>query len=445
MIRVLSLSLREFRANWRRNAVFGTILLVSVGVQLYTALAAAASTAAVQTYGAAVYGYAETYRATLDTSLTTAELHRFNERLAEIGSSYPWFRPATAVDLQGYVRVNATPDPAIATPLSLRLVSPDWRLLTPSIPDSDVWRSVSSNRRMGAALMLEQATAARLQFPGPQAATILVNASDIVGQGSTATGDAGGSNSADPDNGGAQASAGPGGAAAGAPPERASSSANIARIAVADVPIFGTYEEPNKSLAADALGNQILLDLVHAGPQPVQLFWRCTGQRCADSSGLLSMAAATVGTTVGGTQRIDLTNQFRPVLEQQKRDGNRFALIVLVLGGVAVAIVSTAFVEVRAPQFATLRALGATRPAVGAIALIENLCTALVVGVAAVCLGWFATFLDPNWFNRIPQVRLTDLAVPVAVYGKTVALTLLVGLLSGLVPALRAYRSVRTH
>jgi len=55
-----------------------------------------------------------------------------------------------------------------------------------------------------------------------------------------------------------------------------------------------------------------------------------------------------------------------------------------------------------------------------------------------------ATRADPNRFNQIPEVRLEALTVPVSVYAQTALITLAVGLLTGLVPALRAYRSVRT-
>jgi putative ABC transport system permease protein len=142
--------------------------------------------------------------------------------------------------------------------------------------------------------------------------------------------------------------------------------------------------------------------------------------------------------------RVDTVGQIVPILAQQRRDGQRFAAIVLLLGMLAVAFVATAFIEVRAPQFATLRALGASRPAIGAIALLENLFTAATVGVLAAGLGLAAGYLNPNLFNQLPQVRLERMEVPVALFARTVGLTLLIGLVTGLAPALRAYRSVRT-
>jgi hypothetical protein len=51
--------------------------------------------------------------------------------------------------------------------------------------------------------------------------------------------------------------------------------------------------------------------------------------------------------------------------------------------------------------------------------------------------------IDPDSFNQISQITLARLDVPVSVYAQTVALTLLTGLVTGLAPAVRAYRSVR--
>jgi putative ABC transport system permease protein len=150
-----------------------------------------------------------------------------------------------------------------------------------------------------------------------------------------------------------------------------------------------------------------------------------------------------VGASSGPERRIDQLDQFRPVLAQLQRDGERFSIVVLILGSFAVAIVSTAFVEVRTPQLTLLRAMGATRGAVSATALLENLFTAALVGTIAVLLGVTASYLDPNRFNQISQIELKELSLPVVLYTKTVLLTLFIGLLTGLAPAVRAYRAVR--
>ncbi|GAB3834884.1 ABC transporter permease family protein [Dactylosporangium cerinum] len=210
------------------------------------------------------------------------------------------------------------------------------------------------------------------------------------------------------------------------------------------MPVFGTYTELNKAFTTGGLVNQNILSLAHATPRPVQISWRCDPARCPDTFGLIRTAAQVVGGRPQDAQRVDNVGQILPILTAQRRDGQRFAAIVVLLGMLAVAFVATAFIEVRAPQFATLRALGASRSAIGAIALLENLFTAATVAVLAAGLGLAAGFLNPDLFNQIPQVRLDRMQVPVALYAQTVALTLFIGLLTGLAPALRAYRSVRT-
>jgi hypothetical protein len=431
-MRVVRLAFREFRFNWHRNAIFGSILFVSICVQLFTAMSAAASKIAVETYGAAVFGHAETYQATLDGTLTVDQLRMFNEQLEVVGRSHPWFRPATVVDMQGYVRILPTDDYAVASPLTLRAVTRSWQLLTPAIADDDIWRTVTSDQRMGVAMMLESATAQRLRIMQPQAVTVLVDPARADGSSSTPPGGVPGDE--------AVSGPGEGGTVTTAPQHDAGGS----RVALASVPVFGTYQELNKALVADALVNQNVLSLVRAGPQTVQVYWRCDRAVCRDIYGLLTTAAEAVGTKPGNARRVDQIDQLEPVLLQQERDGQRFAVVVLVLGALAVAIVSTAFVEVRAPQFTTLRALGATRSAIGMIALLESLFTAVFIGLLAVALGAVAGFMDPNLFNQIPQVVLEHMPVPVLLYGQTVALTLGVGLVAGLAPAIRAYRSVRT-
>lgn len=413
-MRTLPIAVREFRANWRRNAIFGAILLMAIAVQLVTALSAAASRTAVESYGAAVFGFAETYSLAVDDPVSAGRLAALNGHLDEITGVHPWFRPATAVDVPAQLRTAADVDLSAAAQFTLRAVSPSWRLLTPAIPDDDAWRTVTSDRRLGPAILLDQAAARRLGLTGPRAVTVLLQDTPPT--------------RAQTPSGTAPADAG------------VATPAHLT--ALRDVPVFGTYTELNKSLAADGLVNQNVL--AHLPAAPARIYWRCEPARCRDALGLARTAVALAGLRPGREQRIDLVDQFRPVLRQQQQDGRTFALVVLVLGGVAVAIVSTAFVEVRAPQFATLRALGASRPVVGAIALLENLFTALVVGVVAVAAGAVAGRVDPDRFNRITEIHLDHLDVPVSVYAQTAALTIVIGLLTGLAPAVRAYRSVRT-
>jgi putative ABC transport system permease protein len=423
-MRVVRLAFRESRFNWRRNAIFGLILLLGIGVQLFTAIADSASQAAVERYGAAVFGYPNTYTAALDAPLSVEQLRAFNGRLDDIGRSYPWFQPATSVNLGGRIRVSPADNPAAAPQLSLRAVSPLWRLMTPALADDDVWRTVTSDQRRGAAILLASATAERLKITGPAAVTLLLSAEST------------GSPNGKP----IPATTQPGGPTDAAGDQRGPA----AQLAILDVPVFGTYTELNKAFEADGIVNQNLLGLAHAGPQPVQVYWRCSPARCSDAYALISTATQVVRGKLGDATRVDTTGQLLPVLRQQRQDGQRFAAIVLALSMIAVTVVALAFVEVRAPQFATLRALGASRAAVGGIALLENCFTAAFVGLLAAFLALAAGYLDPNAFNRIPQVHLDRLDVPVAVFARTVALTLIIGLMTGLAPALAAFRSVRT-
>jgi putative ABC transport system permease protein len=441
MTRVVLLALREFRANWSRNAIFGAILFISIAVQLFTALSAAASGTAVRTYGTAIFGYAETHVMSVPEPLGAERLARLNHELDAVTRSYPWFRPSTAVDVPGYLRAG---DSASSAPLTLRAVSPAWHLLTSSLEDSDEWRTVTGGRRRGAALMLERSTAQRLGMTRPRAVTILVDDPTAHSRTDPSTSSTSSTSSTAASSGDEADPRDPSSATEGAPvADSAGAGQPTHRIAIRDVPVFGTYVEPNKSLAADALVNQDIVALAHARPTTTQVYWRCEPAACRDTVGLVRTASAAAGIRPGADQRIDELDQFQPVLRQQQQDGTRFAVIVLVLGALAVAIVATAFVEVRAPQLATLRSLGASRPAVGAITLMENLFTALLVGVSAIAAGVATTLVDPNRFNQIPQVRVDHLDIPFALYANTAAITVLIGLLTGLAPAVRAYRAVR--
>jgi hypothetical protein len=55
------------------------------------------------------------------------------------------------------------------------------------------------------------------------------------------------------------------------------------------------------------------------------------------------------------------------------------------------------------------------------------------------------TALDPNLLNHIPSVHLEHLAPPLDVYARTIETTLAIGVVTSLLPALRAYRAVRAH
>jgi FtsX-like permease family len=405
-MRILMLGIREFRANWRRNSVFGGILLVAVGVQMFAALSGVASRAAVSTYGTSAFGRAQTWTSTFERPLDGAGLSGLNGQFADLRRSYPWLVWATMVDLDMRVLPPGVSDPAASAVVNVRAASAGWAQISAAVPDDDAWRTVTSDARRWPGLLLDDATAARLKArPGDVVGILVV-----------------------PD----------GEAASGNP-------AGILPPAVRDVPVFGRFQELNKALTADALGSQSLLESSGAGTGAVTVYWRCEPSRCRDALSLVQTAASAVSTKFSSPQRVDQLDQFLPVLAQQRDDGRRASFFVLALSAFSVAMVSTAFVEARTPQLVTLRTLGASRSGISLICLLENVLTSMVVAAAAVVLGVATTRVRPDLFNRIHQVRLTTLEVPVDVYVTIGVTTVAIGLLTGFLPALRAYRVVRAN
>lgn len=420
----LRLSLLETRANWRRSMIFAVILLGAVATQLFTSISSAASKEAVQTYGTSVFGYSGTYRTLLRDSLDPQQVDSLDKALTKAAVGRPWFAPATAVDLSLSIQ-RQSQDPQKVRSFNIRAVTAAWQSITPSLPSSEAWLSVMQERRLSAAILLNQSSADILGLDQPQAVSITA-----------------------PTVGNASATVGPVTASGGAPDPSPtavlSSSARPAGL-VDNTPVFGFYRETVKALSSDGLTNQNVLGLLSMGAQPVQVFWLCEPARCTDVAGLVASAAAGVGTTTGMPQRVDTVDEVAPLLLQQSKDGQRIAWIVLALGALAVTVVATAFVEVRAPRYATLRTLGSSRGAIGMYALVENIVVALFVGAAAAGLGWVAVHIDPNRFNQIPQVSVSTLHIPLRVFTDTIAITLGIGLLTGLFPAAKAYRAVRAN
>jgi putative ABC transport system permease protein len=407
-MRVIALGVREFRSNYRRNAIFGIILLVAVATQMVTALSETGSREAVTVYGNAAFGYAETFAAGLSKPINGSQLEALNESLGRFQHSYPWFRPATATDLSVKILDGHHQNPSTAQDLTLRAVSGNWWTLSAALPNDDVWRTLTSPRLVGAAVLLDSQVSRQWNIQPGQPISIL--------QPPVEGGD-----------GGVDLSAG------------------VIPGALQNVPVLGVYTELNRSLSADGLASQNLVTLLHTGPQQATVYWRCEESRCVDSAGLVHRAATSIGAVPSSANRVDQLGQFAPVLQQQQQNGRRIAFVVLLLGALAVAIVSTAFVEIRAPEFATLRTLGASRSAIAAVCLLENLLTAGVVALMSTVIGTSLTRINPNWFNRIPQITLTQLNPPVGLYLRLVSLTLLIGLVTGLFPAFRAYRAVRAN
>ena len=420
----LRLGLLETRANWRRSMIFAVILLGAVATQLFTSISSAASKEAVQTYGTSVFGYSGTYRTQLRNSLDPQQVDSLKGALTKAAVGRPWFAPATAVDLSLKIQ-RQSQDPQKVRSFNIRAVTAAWQSITPSVPRSEAWLSVMQERRLSAALLLNQSSADLLGLDQPQAVSITA---DTVGHASATTDPATTSGDAPP------------------PSTTAATGRNAPPAGLVDnTPVFGFYRETVKALSSDGLTNQNVLGLLSVGAQPVQVFWRGEPARCADVAGLVGSAAAGVGTTPGVPQRVDTVDDEAPLLLQQSKDGQRIAWIVLALGALAVTVVATAFVEVRAPRYATLRTLGSSRGAVGMYALVENVVVALFVALLAVGLGWLAVHVDPNRFNQIHQVTVRTLRIPWRVFADTIAITLGIGLVTGLFPAVKAYRAVRAN
>lgn len=140
-------------------------------------------------------------------------------------------------------------------------------------------------------------------------------------------------------------------------------------------------------------------------------------------------------------QRIDRGAELEPLLDQQAVTADVVSVVALLVGGLGVLGVGLASVRERSQDFGLRRALGGNKRMVflGVIAqtVIEVLAAAaLAIPLAAILIRLFARELV---LDTLPLPASTVLPVSSAVLGLTGALV--VGLLAGLIPAIRASRT----
>ena len=414
MRRAVTLAGQEVRGNWRRNLVKGVILFGAIGTQLFTSLAAAASEEAVTTYGAAVFGYEQTFRADLEAPPSLAQLETMDATLDSETTAHPGAVVVLQADVSAGLTSSQAPVAGPATATSLTSFHGPWAEISATTAASASFAEVDGPTALP-----------RLVVSGPMADRLGVTPTRLVTVSVAAT---------------APSTAESGDAAAHASDAWAQSPR-----ALPDIPAHRGPVERNKALVNDVLASRSLLHLIGAAPGSASIYWRCTAPECADVAGMAATIARTAGLSLAAGYRVDSHDELKPVLRQQREQGALFAWVALGLGAIAVAVVATAMVEVRTPELVTLRTLGATRSTLFAAALLEGLVVAVLVGIVSMAASLALARLDPDLLNHIDAVELTRFQPPLAVYLRTGTLTVLVGLLTGLLPALRAYRLVRAN
>ncbi|WP_457252648.1 FtsX-like permease family protein [Pedococcus sp. P5_B7] len=424
MRRAITLARQEVRGNWRRNLVKGVILLGAIGTQLFTSLAAAASEEAVTTYGAAVFGYEQTFRADLETPPSLAQLQTMDATLDSETVAHPGAVVVLQANLSARLTSTAAPVGGPETAASLTSFHGPWAEISATTAGSTSFAEVKGPTALPR-LVISGQTADRLGVATTTLVTVTVAGAPPPDPGAEDLSSAGDSSTS--------------GSGVGADGWAQSP------LAVPDIPAHRGPAERNKALVNDVLASRSLLHLIGAAPESASLYWRCASPECGDVASIAATIARTAGLSLAAGYRVDSHDVLTPVLRQQREQGALFAWVALGLGAIAVAVVATAMVEVRTPELVTLRTLGATRSTLFAAALLEGLVVAVVVGILSMAAGLALARLDPDLLNHIDAVELPQFQPPLGVYLRTGTVTVLVGLLTGLLPALRAYRLVRAH
>ncbi len=144
----------------------------------------------------------------------------------------------------------------------------------------------------------------------------------------------------------------------------------------------------------------------------------------------------------------DQLNLFTGIVKVLVAILSSFGIIALAVG--ALNVINTMFMAVteRTREIGILRALGASRSTILNLFLAESAMIALLGGLLGVLFGWLVS-LGVNGYiqSRIVEANLTSLGIPTSVFDYSFTLILgvlgfivLIGLLAGLVPAIRASR-----
>lgn len=139
--------------------------------------------------------------------------------------------------------------------------------------------------------------------------------------------------------------------------------------------------------------------------------------------------------------RMDQGESLQPVLDQQEVTARAVQAVALVIGGLGILGVGLAGVRERSQEFGLRRALGASKKRVFADVLLQTLievglAAAIAIPAAAIAVDVFARQLV---LESLPLPRSTALPLQSAALGLFAALA--VGLLAGLLPAMRAARA----
>lgn len=147
------------------------------------------------------------------------------------------------------------------------------------------------------------------------------------------------------------------------------------------------------------------------------------------------------GRPVYSMVRADQSSQVAPVLDQQDVTALAVTLVALTVGGLGILGIGLASVRERGAEFGVRRALGASKARVFAGVIVQTVLEALLAAAIAIPLAAIAVelFTRQLVLGALPLPSSRSLPVASALQGLGGAL--LVGLIAGLIPAIKAART----